>query len=54
MYKSIANYIQTCDTCQRQGGTKQNEFLHPLSVSTPFHHVGIDIIGPLKITPNGN
>ncbi|CAG8737466.1 13340_t:CDS:1, partial [Cetraspora pellucida] len=35
-------------------GTKQNEFLYPLPVSTPFHHVGIDIVGPLKIIPNGN
>jgi hypothetical protein len=54
MYKSIANYIQTCDTCQRQGGTKQNELLHPLLVSTPFHRVGIDIVGPLKILFNRN
>ncbi|CAG8753128.1 7074_t:CDS:1, partial [Cetraspora pellucida] len=37
IYKSIANYIQTCNTCQQQEGTKQNEFLYILSVSTSFH-----------------
>lgn len=28
--------------------------LHPIPVLTPFHQVGINIVGPLPITPRSN
>ena len=31
-----------------------HEELHPIQVGESFDHVGIDIIGPLSITPTGN
>ena len=54
LYKSIAEYIKTCDTCQCQGAPKSHEELHPIQVGLPFDRVGIDIVGPLPITPTGN
>jgi transposase InsO family protein len=54
MYKSIAEYVKTCDDCQRQGGPQHQEPLHPLQVGQPFDRVGIDIVGPMKITRQGN
>jgi hypothetical protein len=30
------------------------ELLHPISVKAPFHRIGIDIVGPLPITPRSN
>ena len=54
MYKSITQYIQFCDTCQKQGQSRANKFLHLISVGKPFDWVGIDIVGPLKVTSNNN
>ena len=28
--------------------------LHPVKVQSPWHHVGIDLIGPLEQTQSGN
>ena len=53
-YKSIAEYIKSCDTCQRQGAPVPHEELHPIPVGQPFDRVGIDIVGPLSITGQGN
>ena len=54
LYKTITEYIKSCDTCQRQGKPIPHEELHPIQVGKPFDRVGIDIVGPLSITPTGN
>jgi hypothetical protein len=54
MYKTIENWIQTCDVCQRQGRPKPKEPLHPILVGQPFDRVGIDYVGPLPRTTKGN
>jgi hypothetical protein len=54
LYKTIAEYIKSCDTCQRQGAPTPHEELHPIRVGEPFDRVGIDIVGPLSITSKGN
>jgi hypothetical protein len=54
MYETIRNYVQTCDSCQRRGKNKNNQLLHPIPVYGPFYQVGIDIVGPLPTTENGN
>jgi hypothetical protein len=54
LYKTIAEYIKSCDTCQRQGAPIPHEELHSIQVGKPFDRVGIDIVGPLSITPTGN
>ena len=52
--KDIADYISTCDICQRRGKPNRQEALHPLLVGQPFDRVGIDVVGPLTITENNN
>ena len=52
--KDIGEYIKTCDTCQRTGKPTRQETLHPLTVNTAFDRIGIDVIGPLDITEDGN
>jgi len=53
-YKTIVEHIKSCDTCQRQGAPVPHEELHPIPVGQPFDRVGIDIVGPLSITGQGN
>ncbi len=40
-----------CDICQRVNRkmTTTSPELHPVPVKSPFHHIGIDFVGP--ITP---
>jgi len=54
MFEDIRTYVQTCDSCQRRGKAKNNQLLHPIPVQTPFFQVGIDFVGPLPRTTNGN
>ena len=54
MYKTIAEWIKTCDVCQRQGAPQRQEPLHPIAVGQPFDRVGIDYVGPLPRTTQGN
>ena len=54
MQQDIRDYVKACDACQRRGGKRPTEPLHPLKVGQPFDRVGIDLVGPLPITKNGN
>ncbi|GES96338.1 DDE-type integrase/transposase/recombinase [Rhizophagus clarus] len=54
MYENIREYVKSCDSCQRRGKSKANQLLHPIVVHGPFYQVGIDFVGLLPITPNGN
>ena len=54
MYEDIRAYVQSCDACQRRGKSHRNEQLHPIPVHTPFYQIGIDFVGPLPLTSNGN
>src|SRR5215204_4627835 len=54
MYKTIEDFTKTCDTCQRRGRPKRNNPLRPITVSEPFELIGVDLVGPLKITNSGN
>jgi hypothetical protein len=54
MYKNIKSYVQSCDQCQRRGKYKRIEPFHPIPVFEPFYQIGIDIVGPLPRTKNGN
>ena len=40
--------------CQKEGQKQKNERLHTIRVNQSFEKVGIDIIGPLSKTKNGN
>jgi Integrase zinc binding domain/Integrase core domain len=54
MFEGIREYVKSCDSCQRRGGHKRREPLHPIPVGEPFHRIGIDYVGPLPVTENGN
>jgi Integrase zinc binding domain/Integrase core domain len=54
MYKDIENYIKTCDACQRRGNKGGKGYLNPIKVGKPFERIGIDFVGPLEKTKNGN
>ncbi|CAG8749256.1 10422_t:CDS:2, partial [Rhizophagus irregularis] len=54
MYNDIRSYVMSCDSCQRRGKQKTKLPLHPIPVESPFHQIGIDFVGPLPITTNGN
>lgn len=54
MYEDIKKYVMSCDICQRRGKAKRNEPLHPIPVGEPFYHIGIDFVGPLPKTKDGN
>ena len=54
MYENIREYVKSCDSCQRRGKYKRNEPLHPIPVHSPFYQIGIDFVGPLPKTKNGN
>src|SRR5260363_111615 len=49
--ENIENYVRNCDQCQRRGKNKWKGPLHPIPVASPFYQIGIDIVGPLPITP---
>src|SRR5581483_6624028 len=54
MFEDIRNYVSSCDSCQRRGKAKRNEPLHPIPVGEPFYQIGIDYVGPLNRTKDGN
>jgi Integrase zinc binding domain len=54
MFEDIKAYTASCDACQRRGKAKQNEPLHPIPVGEPFYQIGIDYVGPLNPTKDGN
>ena len=54
MYEDIRSYVRSCDSCQRRGKAKNHQLLHPIPVESPFHQIGIDFVGPLPRTLNGN
>ena len=54
MFNDIRQYVKTCDECQRRGKNRRNEPLHPIKVGQPFDRLGMDIVGPLPKTKNGN
>ena len=54
MKKTIQDYVTNCETCQRDGSRRRNEPLRTIKVGLPFERVGIDIVGPLPKTSQGN
>jgi len=54
MYRDIKNYVDACQVCQKFGGGRQATPLHPLKTARPFDRLGIDLVGPLPLTKQGN
>eukprot|EP00731_Ephydatia_muelleri_P005086 Em0002g1262a len=57
MTKHIKEYVNTFEQCQKANPKmiKETAVLHPISVKTEvWHQIGIDLVGPLKLTRRGN
>ena len=56
MSNDIKEYVQKCPECQLQNQIhKESSTLHPIpEKSKVFSMVGLDLVGPLKTTTNGN
>ena len=57
MQKDVEKYVRRCPDCQTRKGPinqKPQGLLQPISVQNKFEIVGIDILGPIKSTKNGN
>lgn len=57
MYTTVQKYVKSCLHCQRRKPSPLPTpgLLQPLSPCyNPFERVGIDLFGPLPITPSGN
>ncbi len=56
MHQDIRDWIATCQVCQAQAKLpRPNKApLQPILVGRPMHRVGIDIVGPLPRTSQGN
>ena len=52
----VRDFVRTCVKCQRSNPSNKAppSVLHPIAVKEIFHRWGIDMVGPLKETPNGN
>lgn len=54
MGKEIKEYIESCDSCQRFGKPRKIQLTESIPVIRPFYQIGIDFVGPLERTENGN
>jgi hypothetical protein len=54
MGRDIKSYIESCDVCQRMGRPAKAQSITPIKVTGPFEQLGIDFVGPLKVSSKGN
>src|SRR6266498_3525130 len=54
MRNDIKEYAKTCFQCQQRGSTKQNNQKKTIPPTDIFKRWGIDIVGPLSTTREGN
>ena len=54
MGRDIDGHVETCETCQRRGKPKKINPLRTIEVSRVFELIGMDLIGPLPPTSQGN
>ena len=48
MMNHVTEYIESCDSCQRDSRPRHKYPLQPIPVSAPWEIVGIDHVGPLE------
>lgn len=56
MFQDIARYVRACDICLAHKASQQRPAgnLHTVPVSAPWHHVSIDLVGPLPRSNHGH
>ena len=54
MGNDIKSYVESCDVCQRMGKPAKSTSITPIKVTGPFEQIGIDFVGPLKVSSKQN
>ena len=54
MIKDVKDYVESCYQCQRRGKPQTHNEMHAIVAKAPFERVGIDFVGPLPQTSQGN
>jgi len=56
LFEDVRQYVVTCHTCQERYTARKQPpgALQPITVQEPWELVGMDILGPLHATKNGN
>ncbi|KAL5506619.1 hypothetical protein EMCRGX_G008302 [Ephydatia muelleri] len=56
MVKDVTNMVARCDICQRANRKLVHTApeLRPVPVKSPWHHIGIDFVGPILESKSGN
>ena len=56
IHADVSEFCKRCDKCQRTNRVlkRPRAELHPIPVVKVWHRVGIDLVGPLPETKNGN
>src|ERR1043166_5884074 len=53
-HKDVREYVKTCWECQQRGNQKQNNAKQTIPVNDIFDRWGIDVVGPLPLSYQGN
>ena len=54
VFQDIARYCKTCEVCQSAGRSNKARMIPMPIITTPFHCIAMDIVGPLPKTRSGN
>ena len=54
MHNDVKAHIDACEPCQLGKPPTKNKEIHPIITERPFERVGIDFVGPLPETEEGN
>src|SRR5438552_211601 len=44
MYEDVANFVKTCEECQKRAWIRQEEPLHPTWTKTVWNKIGVDVV----------
>src|SRR5689334_6257706 len=51
--KQVAEFISTCDPCQREKKPQKAKDIYPMIATRPFQIVGLDHVGPIHQSKEG-
>jgi Integrase zinc binding domain/Integrase core domain len=54
MAADVETYVKTCYQCQRRKRPETHNEMHGITAEAPFERIGIDFVGPLPETEEGN
>ena len=56
MFVDIQHYCKSCPDCamNKSPRTGHQADLFPIPIEPPFHHLGVDCMGPLPVTDSGS